>query len=167
MANIREDPGSKPQWVELKEQKSATRQTLKTGTTNWGSFTLAVISFSWSHAVGQHEAGRLHWHFYVITKLLQQEEIYFGITLQSKVSWHTQLPTCLPQEMLLGQGAELERTKFAHIHTGWATWLKIIRVVGTISFLSSENSFYLAPFQFLACQAILLKIYPPRRSPCV
>lgn len=31
---------------------------------------------------------------------------------------HTQLPACLPQEMLLGQGEELKGTKFAHIHTG-------------------------------------------------
>lgn len=101
VTNTTEDPGSKLQWVELKEQKGGIRQPLKTGTTNWGSFTLAVIS--WIHAVGQHEAGGLQWHFYVITELLQQEEIYFGITLQSKVSWHTQLPACLPQERLLGR----------------------------------------------------------------
>lgn len=164
VANIREDPDSKLQWGELKVQKVGIRQTLKTGTTNWGSFTLAVFSFSWSHAVGQHEAGGLQWHFYVITESLQQEEIYFGIALQSKVSWHTEFPACLPQEMLLGQGEELEGSRFADIHTGWATWLKIIR---TISFLSWENSFYLPPFQFLACQPILLTIHPPLWSPCV
>lgn len=66
-----------------------------------------------------------------------------------------------------GAGRGCWGTKFAHIHTGWATWLKIIRVAGTISFLSSENSFYLAPFQFLACQAILMTIHPPLWSPCV
>lgn len=165
MANIRKDPGT-VQWVGLKEQRwgktDAKNRDHKLGFIYFGCDFLFL-----KPSVGQHEAGGLQWHFYVTTELLQQEEIYFGIILQSKVNWHTQLPACLPQETLLGQGMELEGTKFVHIHTGWATWLKIIRVAGTISFLSSENSFYLAPFQFLACQVIILTIYPPPWSPCV
>lgn len=65
----------------------------------------------------------------------------FQISLQSKVVWHKQLPQCMPGEMLLGQGAEPEGRKLAHIYTGWTTLLKVITLAATISFLSSENSF--------------------------
>lgn len=46
----------------------------------------------------------------------------------SKQGELTHTATCMPAPgEAAGQGEELEGTKFAHIHTGWATWLKIIK----------------------------------------
>lgn len=113
--------------------------------------------------VGEQKAGRLQWHFYVTIKSSQQGENVFQ-SYSSKQGDLTQTAPCVratgdaagAETCACGQKVPTHPHRMSHLIENNQS--------GRNNFLSFIRKFllwYLAPFQFLACQAILLTIYLP------
>lgn len=172
VANMTEDLGSKLQWVELKERRGGIRQKQETGTRNWrsfGPFILAMQPFFLKLCSWQAQSRRIAMAFLCNNQIIAAR----GNLFKNHSSKQGDLIQTVPCVHATGDAAGAG---------SWACGQKVCSHPYRMSHFiennqSGRNNFpsfirkfllqYLAPFQFLACQAILLTIHLPPWSTCV